>query len=59
MATYSAPPTEAELSEYCRTALTIAHPKHDEQQLRLCVPGILDDTGTVRFATIITDEADE
>lgn len=59
MATYSAPPTEAELSEYWCAALSIAHPKHDEQQLRLCVPGILDDFVTVRFATIIADEADE
>lgn len=57
MKTYSAT-TEAELSEYCYP-LSIAHPKYDDQQLRLCVPGILDDFVSARFADIYWTEADE
>ena len=49
---------EAELSE-CWCPLSISHPKHDDQQIRLCVPGILDDTGPIRFGDIYWTEADE
>ncbi len=51
-------PTAAELSEYW-CPLSIAIPKHDDQKIRLCVPGILDDTGPIRFGDLYWTEADE
>lgn len=53
----ASPPTEAELSEYW-CPLSVAHPTHDDQQIWLCVPGILDDTGPIRFGDIYWTEAD-
>ena len=52
------PPTEAELSErWC--PLMVAHPVREDQEIRLCVPGVLDDTGPIRFGDIYWTEVDE
>ncbi len=51
-------PAAADLSErwypMCYTP-----PVREDQEIRLCVPGILDDTGPIRFGDIYWTEVDE
>ena len=39
--------------------MSVAHPVREDQEIRLCVPGILDDTGPFRVGDIFWTEADE
>lgn len=51
-------PSEPELAErWC--PMSVAHPVREDQEIRLCVPGILDDSGPIRFGDIYWTEADE
>ena len=51
-------PAAADLSErWC--PMSVAHPVREDQEIRLCVPGILDNTGPIRFGDIFWTEADD
>ena len=51
-------PAAADLSERW-LPLSVSHPVREDQEIRLYVPGILDDTGPIRFGSILWSDAED